>query len=362
MRISVPTIPDALLRTASASQTISPRAAAERVAEFLAPGNVAVLTGAGVSVDSGIRAYRGAKGRYLNPNYKPIFYHELMDETAKGAAYRRRYWLRSYIGYPPVRDALPNTTHYAFAALQYKSVVNKLITQNVDGLHHKAIAHVWSDTQMQDHIVELHGQLRSVRCLRGHLIDRDEFQQHLSAANPEWKAFMDDLEATGAQPRTNPDGDVVLGEGVRYDDFVVPDCPTCLAEGIHNNVQKPEVTFFGESISKEIKDRSYHDVEECDRLFMAGTTLATFSAFRLLKHALQLGKPVLLLNVGPTRADGLPEVEKIEIPSGSIMREVVKAVLGSAHATDPVVGGMLQRGIVKPPPEDEDDAAPRAVG
>lgn len=284
-----------------------------------------------------------------------------MDPTAKGAAYRRRYWLRSYLGYPPVRDALPNTTHYGLAALQYRSIVNKLITQNVDGLHHKALAHVWDEPRMEERILELHGRLRSVRCAHGHLTDRDVFQDQLSAANPQWQAFVDELDAAGRQPRTNPDGDVVL-EGVQYDDFVIPDCPACLMENRHNDIQKPEVIFFGESISKEVKDRSFADVESCDRLFLVGTTLATFSAFRLLKHAIELCKPVLLLNVGPTRADQVPQVEKIEIPSGAVLRDVVRAVLGSEASADPVVADMLQSGITKPPPEDEDDTVPRAVG
>ncbi|GBE89592.1 DHS-like NAD/FAD-binding domain-containing protein [Sparassis latifolia] len=361
MRVSVPTIPDALLRTATASQTISPAAAIARVAEFIASGNVAVITGAGVSVDSGIRAYRGERGRYLNPNYKPIFYHELMDGTTKGIAFRKRYWLRSYLGYPPVRDALPNTTHFALAGLQYTNIVSQLITQNVDGLHHKALERVWDRKTMEGRILELHGTLHKVQCASGHFTDRDDFQHALSVANPQWKAFADELEETGSQPRTNPDGDVVL-EGVSYEDFEVPDCPACLLENRRNSVQKPEVIFFGESISKEIKDRSFADIERCDRLFMVGTTLATFSAFRLLKHALKLRKPVLLLNLGPTRADALPGVEKIEIPSGKVMRGVVRAVLGSTSSTDPVVAEMLRSGIVKPPPEDEDDIAPRAVG
>ncbi|EPT03010.1 hypothetical protein FOMPIDRAFT_1028993 [Fomitopsis schrenkii] len=338
MRVSVPNIPEAILRAANAAQAraILPAEAVDRIASFLSPGNVAVVTGAGVSVDSGIRAYRGSKGRYLNPNYQ----------------------LRSYLGYPPVRDAQSNTTHFALAALQYSSVVQKLVTQNVDGLHHKAIAHVWDAGRMQEGILELHGQLRSVRCAHGHIIDRDAFQTQLSAANPQWKAFMDELEATDRRPRTNPDGDVVL-EGVNYDEFIVPDCPTCLSQNRHNNVQKPEVIFFGESISQEVRDRSFRDVETCDRLLLMGTTLATFSAFRLLRHALELHKPVLLLNLGPTRADGLQGVEKIEIASGAVMRDVVKAVLGTGWTADPVVADMLQHGIVKPPPDDHDDAAPR---
>lgn len=72
MRVSVPTIPQAILSKAVQAQAIPRAAAIERVAQFLTPGNVAILTGAGVSVDSGIRAYRGKDGRYMNPNYKCV--------------------------------------------------------------------------------------------------------------------------------------------------------------------------------------------------------------------------------------------------------------------------------------------------
>ena len=73
MRVSVPTIPDAVLRSANAQKRrISPALAVDRIAAFLAHGNAAVITGAGVSVDSGIRAYSGEKGSYLNPNYKCV--------------------------------------------------------------------------------------------------------------------------------------------------------------------------------------------------------------------------------------------------------------------------------------------------
>ncbi|KAJ3536958.1 hypothetical protein NM688_g6766 [Phlebia brevispora] len=352
MRISVPTIPPAIISSATSTKTISKTAAVERIAAFLAPGNVATVTGAGVSVDSGIRAYRGSKGIYLNPNYKPIFYHELVDPSDKGFAFRQRYWLRSYLGYAPVRNAQPNTTHYALAALQYTKVIEKLITQNVDGLHHKALSDVWDAATMRARILELHGSLHKVHCSRGHVYERDVFQDWLSAANPQWKAYMDDLEATGRRPRTNPDGDVVLEEGVRYDTFQVPECPTCVIENQHNSTMKPELIFFGESIKPAVKDRSYLEIEECDRLFLVGTTLATYSAFRLLRHALELKKPVLLLNVGPTRADPLPGVEKIEISTREVIRDVVRAVLGSRVKEEPVVDKMLQSGIIKPPPED----------
>jgi hypothetical protein len=70
MRVSVPGLPQAILSAKSSALNITPSEAILRLAEFLGNGNVTVLTGAGVSVDSGIRAYRGNDGRYMNPNYK----------------------------------------------------------------------------------------------------------------------------------------------------------------------------------------------------------------------------------------------------------------------------------------------------
>ncbi|KAF5373237.1 hypothetical protein D9615_007413 [Tricholomella constricta] len=115
---------------------------------------------------------------------------------------------------------------------------------------------------------------------------------------------------------------------------------------------KPEVVFFGESIPQHIKARSFQDVESSDKLLIIGTTLATYSAFRLLKHALELKKPVMLLNVGPSRADTSPEVVKIDMASGTIMRDVARIVIGSKASEDPIIAQMLRSGIVKPPPNE----------
>lgn len=156
-----------------------------------------------------------------------------------------------------MRDAQPNKTHYALAALQHVSIITRLITQNVDGLHHKSLRQVWDDVRMEHEILELHGTLhvrlasipdirsilattthdirQKVSCKHGHMTDRDSFQEWLSRANPRWRDFTAELEASGRQPRTNPDGDVELG-GVSYGDFVVPDCPACLLENRVNAV------------------------------------------------------------------------------------------------------------------------------
>lgn len=347
MRISVPNLPLSPFTTAkrilsSTSEAIS------RLVDFIIKGNVTVLTGAGVSVDSGIRAYRGHDGRYMNPNYRPIFYHELIDPTEKGHYFRQRYWLRSYLGYPPVRDAAPNTTHLALAALQHTLHISSLITQNVDGLHHKALSyssrHHQHFAQSKNAILELHGTLHRVHCRSGHVVDRDLFQNWISAANVPWKEFMDEAEQSPTSIRTNPDGDVDIEHlGINYKDFVVPDCPSCFAENRRTNIHKPGVIFFGESIPTNVKDQSFRQVEMGDRLLVIGTSLATYSAFRLLKHAVELKKPVLLLNVGPTRADGYPGVGRLDIPTGAIMTDVATAVIGSRTNEDPVLLDLFER-------------------
>lgn len=360
MRLKIPGIPEALL-SRNTTPAIDVLAASERVATFLSKGNTLVMTGAGVSVESGIRAYRGKTGRYMNPNYKPILYHELVDPTPRGHGFRQRYWSRSYLGYPPVRDAQPNPTHFALATLQWSDFVPKLITQNVDGLHQKAIPKE-APLSASSRILELHGTLHAVHCRRGHTVNREEFQEQLSRLNPAWKDFMDEMARTGTEPRTNPDGDVDI-RGVDFSNFVLPVCEACLTEGVRDDVMKPAVIFFGESIPQDVKQRSFSDVEESDRVLFVGTTLATYSAFRLLKHAIELNKPTMLLNLGPTRAHSVPELEIIEAASSDVLRGAARALTTDLKGEPKqVVDRLLESGVVTPPPEDLEDRAPRAAG
>ncbi|TDL18378.1 DHS-like NAD/FAD-binding domain-containing protein [Rickenella mellea] len=444
MRIRIPTIlpststppfPSSPSTSSSPPPTLTPSQiahATHHLTSFLSKGNTCVLTGAGVSVDSGIRAYRGRDGRYMNPDYKPILYHELVDPSSKGYEFRQRYWLRSYLGYPPLLAALPNTTHTALAALQYTRHVSKLITQNVDGLHQKALS--LSPTlrlkTLETEILELHGSLHKVHCTHSHQTPRQAYQHLLSSSNPLWAKFSADVEGGRREGvRTNPDGDVAIESlGVSYASFVVPPCPVCAREGRRDDIMKPDVIFFGESIPSEVKELSFKYIESSDRLLVIGTTLATYSAFRLLKYALSLSKPVLILNVGPTRADalispppispptplppsprlshpptsglltqsvssssldtldippnplpnanpGTPMIstddawmksgglfQKIEVPSGLVLRDVVRRLMGAKANTDPILAHLLHSGVVKPPDEGDDDRVPRAAG
>ncbi|KAF8524199.1 DHS-like NAD/FAD-binding domain-containing protein [Gautieria morchelliformis] len=355
MRVSVPNIPSAILNASKAPQ-ISLEFAIDRVATFLSLGDAVVLTGAGVSVDSGIRAYRGKDGRYMNPNYKPIFFHELVENSPRGHLSRQRYWSRSYMGYRPVLRAQPNPTHYAISALLHTSHLKSIITQNVDGLHLKARSLGVEDDDPR--ILQLHGSLHQVHCRKHHLESRLLFQTRIATANPRWKALSDQVEYTGNQLRTNPDGDIEI-PGVRFDDFVIPPCKACLQEGKTDDVMKPSVIFFGESIPPIVRDQSFAHVDNCERLLVVGTTLATYSAYRLVRHAVDANKPVLLLNVGPTRADGLKGVEKVEFPSGDVLRGAARVL--TANDSDSVVKQMLSSGVVTPPPDSDDYTLPRST-
>ncbi|CAG7847483.1 NAD-dependent protein deacylase SIR4 {ECO:0000255/HAMAP-Rule:MF_03161} {ECO:0000255/HAMAP-Rule:MF_03161}; AltName: Full=Regulatory protein SIR2 homolog 4 {ECO:0000255/HAMAP-Rule:MF_03161}; Flags: Precursor [Serendipita indica DSM 11827] len=296
--------------------------------DFLSGGPATVLTGAGVSVDSGIRAYRGKDGRYMNPNYQPILYQQLMAPGNAGKAFRdigRGHILgihlvsklsirvcRSSTDSVTVREAKPNIAHYSLTALEHHGFVNRLITQNVDGLHARS-------GFPKEKLLELHGTLFVVKCRQGHELDRDEFQDMLSEANPSWKAFVDDMNAQGESLRTNPDGDIEL-EGRSYEDFVIPPCPTCLKEGRHETTIKPDVVFFGETIPEYKKQQSLQEILDADRFLVVATTMATYSAYRLLQLAHQNKKPIVIVNIGPTRGDHL-QLPQIELPCGDVLKE-----------------------------------------
>ncbi|BGP25203.1 hypothetical protein JCM10295v2_004125 [Rhodotorula toruloides] len=267
-------------------------------------GKTTLLTGAGISVDSGIRAYRGPGGTYTIRKHRPIFYGEFIQDEAM----RQRYWARSFLGYPPVRRAESNPTHYAMAALQKMGFLSSLITQNVDGLHHRAYSGDLSlylsppsvkPAEARDAplppldpaILELHGTLRHAHCLACHTpVGRDAFQDRLSELNPAWHEFQKEVESGKREEKLNPDGDIELGPGVRYEDFKVPACDQ-------------RVIFFGESLEPLTRRHSEHFVSSASQLLVAGSSLATFSAYRLVRQMKEQGGSVGLVNVGESRAD-----------------------------------------------------------
>ncbi len=242
-------------------------------------GRTVVLTGAGLSTDSGIPDYRGPGA----PVRMPMTFQDFVASPDN----QQRYWARAHLGWSRMGAAEPNPGHLALARLEALGAVRFLITQNVDGLHERA---------GQQRMVALHGRISEVVCLDcGGCTGRTAMQRQLTLANPGW------LEEHGAV-RARPDGDVELEETGR---FVVPACAGC------GGRLKPHVVFFGENVPKERVERCYSAIDEADALLVAGSSLAVMSGLRFVRYAAKAGLPVVIVNRGATRGDDLATV-KIE--------------------------------------------------
>ncbi|MBV9094271.1 MAG: NAD-dependent protein deacetylase [Streptosporangiaceae bacterium] len=244
--------------------------------EVVAQGNALVLSGAGLSTESGIPDYRGPTG--LARRATPMTYQAF----AGSAAARRRYWARSHLGWRHIAMAAPNAGHAAVAALGRRGLLAGIITQNVDGLHQAAGA---------SGVTELHGSLHRVICLRcGQRTPRAELDRRLRAANPAWD--------TGSRPHVNPDGDAVLSDDAA-ERFAVVDCDRC------GGVLKPDVVFFGENVPNDRVHTCYRLTERASALVVLGSSLTVMSGYRFVRHAAKLGRPVVIVNQGATRGDDL---------------------------------------------------------
>ncbi|XP_037077503.1 NAD-dependent protein lipoamidase sirtuin-4, mitochondrial-like [Pollicipes pollicipes] len=235
-----------------------------------------VITGAGVSTESGVPDYRSAGvGLYARSDRRPIQYRDFVTSEAA----RRRYWARNFAGWPRFSSVAPNAAHLALADWQRRGRLSALVTQNVDGLHVRADG---------GPLTELHGSAHRVRCLAcPHTAGRHQFQRTLADGNP-------GLSATAIEMR--PDGDVELSEEMERS-FVVPACPSC------GGMLIPDIVFFGDSVPRERVQHVRQHVEECDALLVVGSSLQVYSAYRFVLQAAELGRPVLILNIGPTRGD-----------------------------------------------------------
>ncbi|HZW27357.1 MAG TPA: NAD-dependent protein deacetylase [Trueperaceae bacterium] len=258
------------------------------VAALLRRGDAVVLSGAGISTESGIPDYRGpaAAGR----ERRPITYQEFVRSERA----RQRYWARSFAGWPFMAARRPNAGHRAVAALEAAGLVSGVVTQNVDGLHQEAGSR---------EVVELHGSLREVRCLScGTVEARASLQERLAASN---QGFLE------AAPRYAPDGDADVPEDV-VAAFRVAPCAVC------GGVLKPQVVFFGENVPRPTYEAARGMVDAARSLLVVGSSLAVRSGYRFVLQAKEAGKPVAVLNDGPTRADGEADL-KVEGRLGELL-------------------------------------------
>ncbi|MGM0633190.1 MAG: NAD-dependent protein deacetylase [Pseudomonadota bacterium] len=259
-----------------------------------------VLTGAGISTDSGIPAYRDRAGQWVHR--QPVQHRTFLTDPSA----RQRYWARSLAGWPTIRDARPNAAHQRLVELEQTGMITGIVTQNVDRLHQKAGSL---------RAIDLHGRADEVLCLQcSHRCQRDDFHHWCAELNPTF---------TGFRATTAPDGDADLE--LDFSSFEVPDCPRCAG------VMKPDVVFFGDNVPTLRKEAVNRMLDTSNGLLVIGSSLMVYSGYRLCLRAHEQGKPITLLTRGVTRADGLASL-KLETSIGGAL-EALREQL-STHKTE----------------------------
>lgn len=212
--------------------------------DLLSGGGVLVLSGAGLSTESGIPDYRGPDGQR---RVQPMQYSEFVGSSAA----RQRYWARSYVGWQRFSSAGPNAGHRAVAVLQQAGVVGPVITQNVDGLHERAGA---------KDVIRFHGSIWHLRCAQG-----------CPRGSADWE-----------------DRAVPFPE-------LPPKCPFC------NGYARPAVVWFGESIDPDVYERC-NRAANCDVFLSVGTSALVYPAAGLVHAAKARGAFTIEINPETTGA------------------------------------------------------------
>lgn len=249
----------------------------ERIRDLLAGKPLALLTGAGLSTDSGIPDYRGPD----SVPRSPMTYQEFVRDAAN----RQRYWARNHIGWSHLRRADPNPGHRAAAELEQRGLLTGLITQNVDRLHQDAGSL---------NVIDLHGRYDQVVCLDcGRTYSRRFVAGMLEELNP---GFLERATAS-ALVEMAPDADSTVEDADLISSFVVAVCPAC------GGRLKPDFVYFGENVPKDRVEAAYAAVDAAAALLVAGSSLTVMSGLRFVRHAAKNGKPVVIINRGETRGD-----------------------------------------------------------
>ncbi|MCC6626508.1 MAG: Sir2 family NAD-dependent protein deacetylase [Chloroflexi bacterium] len=228
-----------------------------------------VFTGAGASADSGIPTYRGGSGAAERPTiaeadrpgtvwdrHTPLTYRQFMA----GAAERRLYWQRSRHTWPVVRDARPHAGHQAVAALDWRGLLDCVVTQNIDELHQRGGV-------TTDRVIELHGTAHAVRCLAcGAHSDRGAVQARVEAGD------------------------------------LPPACRGC------GGVLKPATVLFGEPLPPGRLALASDRARACDVCLVVGSSLTVQPAASIPRYAVTQGARLAIVNPEPTWLDARADV------------------------------------------------------
>jgi len=268
----------------------------EELAALLRRHPALVLSGAGISTDSGIPDYRSPAA--LARRREPMRYQEF----SRSEEARKRYWARSHAGWLQMRMVGPNAAHWAVARLERAGCLTGVLTQNVDGLHQRAGS---------SNVLELHGSIARVRCLDCDALEpMASVQGRMAAMNPDFLALA---------ARLNPDGDAELPDGEAAG-FRVPTCLSC------GGRLKTDVVFFGENVPAAVVERAWQMLTDAGSLLVVGSSLTVRSGYRFVEAAAAQGKEIAIVNRGVTKGDGLAAI-RIDAPLGAVLPELQRKLL-----------------------------------
>lgn len=277
--------------------------------DLLGGKRLAVLTGAGLSTDSGIPDYRGPGSAPRNP----MTYQEFIGSEPN----RRRYWARNHLGWFHLRHADPNAGHVAVALLERRGLLTGLITQNVDRLHEDAGSL---------NVVDLHGRFDQVICLdNGHTFSRRLIAAILEEINP---GFLEAALESGVVEMA-PDADATVEDSELITSFVMAVCPIC------GGTLKPDFVYFGENVPKDRVARAYGMVDDAEALLVAGSSLTVQSGLRFVRHAAKAEKPVVIINRGTTRGDDFAQL-KLELGVSGALDYLARTLPDLPRAHEPI--------------------------
>jgi len=268
----------------------------DKLSDFIAKvERLLVITGAGISTESGIPDYRSeGVGLYATSTKRPIQHKVFMESKLA----RQSYWARNFIGWPRWSSFQPNTAHKTLAKWEQSGRISCLVTQNVDQLHYKAGSR---------RVVELHGTNSTVTCMNCTFTQpRQQLQRVLEQLNPDMVAKTDIIR---------PDGDVELTKE-EVAQFQVPDCPKC-----GTGILKPNVVFFGDNVPVDRVNTVRKEVGRSDAMLVVGSSLFVFSGYRFVSQAKDLGIPIAVVNIGETRADKIVNL-KLEAKAGDVLSKI----------------------------------------
>jgi NAD-dependent deacetylase len=246
----------------------------EQIAKWITMSNrVVVFAGAGLSTESGIPDFRSPGGVWDRYNPEDFYFQNFLSSEAS----REKYWQMSTEMYEPMKKAQPNLAHLAIAEMERLGKLDCVITQNIDGLHHKA-------GNSEEKVIQLHGTAMYVTCLNcGKRYDRDDIQERLR-------------------------------KGLK-----VPYCDDC------KGPLKPATISFGQPMPERETQEAYHRSSLSDLFIVIGSSLVVQPAASMPLVAKRNGAKLVIINRDPTPYDDMADMV-IHGQAGPIMASILENV------------------------------------